>query len=56
MRLSKQKGLQAFEISCSPYPFFLEAATGFEPVNNGFADRRLTTWLCRQKNGAGNGI
>jgi hypothetical protein len=25
----------------------LEAATGFEPVYNGFADRCLTTWLCR---------
>jgi hypothetical protein len=48
----------------------LEAAPGFEPGNRGFADRCLTTWLCRQKtgnrfgvtdkkqekNGAGNGI
>ena len=25
----------------------MEAAIGFEPMNNGFADRRLTTWLCR---------
>jgi hypothetical protein len=25
----------------------LEAASGFEPENNGFADRCLTTWLCR---------
>jgi hypothetical protein len=34
----------------------LEAASGFEPENNDFADRCLTTWLCRQKNGAGNEI
>ena len=47
----------------------LEAAPGFEPGIRGFADRCLTTWLCRheidgiEKNspetiriGAGNGI
>ena len=26
---------------------YLEAATRFELVNSGFADRCLTTWLCR---------
>jgi hypothetical protein len=48
----------------------LEAASRFELENNGFADRRLTTWLCRlrrpgsffesgsgeKEDGAGNGI
>ena len=32
-----------------------KAASGFEPENSGFADRCLTTWLCRQKKRAGNG-
>ena len=26
--------------------FFLEVTPGFEPGNQGFADPRLTTWLC----------
>jgi hypothetical protein len=28
---------------------FLEAASGFEPLYNGFADRSLATWVCRRK-------
>ena len=34
----------------------MEAASGFEPENSGFADRCLATWLCRRLIGAGNGI
>jgi hypothetical protein len=33
--------------------FNLEAAVGVEPTNCGFADRCLTTWLCRQKKWSG---
>jgi hypothetical protein len=35
---------------------FLEAATGFEPVNNGFADRCLSHLAMPPKNGAGERI
>jgi hypothetical protein len=31
------------------FRFDLEAASGFEPENGGFADLCLTTWLCRHK-------
>jgi hypothetical protein len=34
----------------------LEAALRFELRNRGFADLCLTTWLCRQGNGAGDEI
>src|SRR5262249_47627183 len=34
----------------TPYKEGMEAAPGFEPGNKGFADPRLTTWLCRHPN------
>src|SRR5580765_7613743 len=34
----------------------LEAAPGFEPGNKGFADPRLTTWLCRLEEVVGRGV
>ena len=37
-------------------PYELEAAPRLELGNRGFADLCLTTWLCRQKNGAENEI
>jgi hypothetical protein len=35
------------ELSISRQPLSQEAQTGFEPVNQGVADPRLTTWLLR---------
>ena len=37
----KKRGCTIHPWSATPY-FYLEAATGFEPVNNGFADRCLS--------------
>ena len=34
----------------------MEAAPGFEPGNKGFADPRLTTWLCRLEEVAGRRV
>ncbi len=34
-----------------PLLIFMEAASGFEPLSNGFADRSLTTWVCRLRLG-----
>jgi hypothetical protein len=48
LRRKIKKGSIQF-IRWQPFEFFMEAASGFEPENNGFADRCLTTWLCRHK-------
>ena len=47
---SKKKGQPN---TADPFRFLLEAASGFEPLNNGFADHCLTTWL-RRLFGGGN--
>ena len=44
----KQKRLN-IEFSRRLFCFCMEAAIRFELMYNGFADRCLTTWLCRQK-------
>jgi hypothetical protein len=49
----KKKALKKFQNPCQ----LLEATSGFEPENNGFAGHCLTTWPSRLKNdGAGNEI
>ena len=36
-----------WRVTLNDFGRLLEAAGGFEPPYNGFADRRLTTWLSR---------
>ena len=48
----KQKRLN-IEFSRRLFCFCMEAAIRFELMCNGFADRCLTTWLCRQKKWSG---
>ncbi len=43
---------QKIRASLSTCSYFLEATIGFEPMNQGVADPRLTTWLCRHIIGA----
>ena len=49
IRQSIKKDSQVIEITCESLSFQMEAASGFEPENSDFADRCLTTWLCRLK-------
>jgi hypothetical protein len=49
-KMQKRSAIQDREPS-EESTILLEAAGGFEPPYNGFADRRLTTWLSRPKFG-----
>ena len=51
VRREKKKGRRS-----ARRPAFVEAPSRFELESRGFAVRCLTTWLWRQKNGAGNEI
>ena len=57
--MPRSPGRHSQLVSVSAVPVFrlgvaskLEAAPGFEPGNKGFADPRLTTWLCRHPLGS----
>ena len=45
-------GFLAWHLFCQTV---LEVTAGFEPADNGVADRGLTTWLRHQKDGADYG-
>ncbi len=55
-RLGEAADFKSAVSTCSTTRPYLEAAPGIEPGFSGFADRCLTSWLRRQRNGAGDGI
>ena len=53
LSLKKKKDFESQSESHNLGGIYLEAASRFELEYNGFADRCLTTWLCRQKKWSG---